>query len=52
MADVLGGWERGEQQMRNFADPGKRKQLVKLIDAAKNSDSKALEILKQLNQYM
>jgi len=50
MADVLGGWERGEQQMRNLVNPRTRKQLAVLIDEAKNSDLKALEILKELSR--
>lgn len=48
IAEVLGGWQRGENQMRIFAKPGIRKQVVKIIFEAKDADEKVLEILKTL----
>jgi hypothetical protein len=46
--DVLGGWERGETQMRNFARNDVRKSTVQFIRGAKENDEKAYAILKQL----
>jgi len=48
MFEVLGGWERGELQMRNFARPDVRKRTVQFIWEAKENDEKAFAILKQL----
>jgi hypothetical protein len=48
MADVLGGYARNEQQLRNFAKPEVGKQIALLIDECKAADSKALEALKSL----
>lgn len=48
MSEVLGGWERGEVQMRNFAKPEVRKIIVQHIQEAKENDEKAFAILKQL----
>lgn len=46
--EVLGGWERGEKQMRNFARADVRKRTVQLIREAKEYDEKAFAIMKQL----
>ncbi len=52
MADVLGGYARDEQQMRNFAKPEVRQKIALLIDDCKGADSKALEYLKILRDSM
>lgn len=46
--EVIGGWERGETQMRQFARSDVRKQTVQLIRQAKENDEKAFAILNQL----
>lgn len=46
--EVLGGFERGETQMRTFAKPDVRKITGELIKQAKENDEKAFEIMKQL----
>ena len=46
--EVIGGWERGETQMRNFTNPNVRKRTVQYIRDAKENDEKAFAILKQL----
>ncbi len=48
MVELLGGWQRGEEQTRRFADSEVRRQLCVLIDQAKAADTKALEAMKQL----
>lgn len=45
MADLLGGYERDEKQMRNFAKSEVRQQIAALIDECKTADLKALEAL-------
>lgn len=50
--EVLGGWERGEAQMRQLAQSDVRKQTVQLIHQAKESDEKAYAILKQLAEVV
>jgi len=50
MAEVLGGYERNEKQMINFAKTEVRKQLAVLIEECKIADSKALEGLIQLSK--
>lgn len=52
MADLLGGWERGEKQMKAFAKPEIRKQIDALIDLCKAADEKALETLTVLYSKM
>ncbi len=52
MADILGGYARNEQQMRNLADPVKRQQTAVLIDECKAADMRALEALKTLNDLI
>lgn len=52
MADVLGGYARDEQQMRNFAKTEVRQKIALLIDDCKAADSKALEYLKLLKDSM
>lgn len=42
MAKPLGGWDRGEAQMRKLALPDIRKEIAALIDKAKASDEQAL----------
>ena len=48
MNNILGGWQRGENEMRMFAKPQVREQIAKIIYEAKNADAKALEIIKEL----
>ena len=52
MADVLGGYARDEQQIRNFAKPEVRQKIALLIDDCKAADSKALKYLKLLKDSM
>jgi hypothetical protein len=52
MANVLGGYARNEQQIRNFAKLEVRQQISVLIDECKAADSKALEALKSLKDSM
>ena len=46
MADLLGGWSRGEAQMRKLGEPQVRRALCERIDAAKEADSRALDALR------
>lgn len=46
--EILGGWERDETQMHNFAKSDVRKTTVQLIKQAKENDEKAFNILNQL----
>ena len=48
MFDTLGGWERGEAQMKAFMKPEIRRRLVELIDDCKAADEKALALMKEL----
>jgi hypothetical protein len=48
MFDTLGGWERGEAQMKAFMKPEIRYKLGELIDECKTADEKALAIMKEL----
>ena len=48
MFDVLGGWERGEAQMKAFMRLETRKRLGELIDECKAADEKALTLMKEL----
>lgn len=48
MASLLGGYERDEKQMRNFAKSDIRQQIAVLIDECKTADTIALEKLRQL----
>ena len=48
MAEILGGWQRGENEMRMFAKPQVRKQIAEIIYEAKNADEKALGMIKDL----
>ncbi len=48
LLEVIGGWERGETQMRNFANPDVRKRTVQFIREAKENDEKAFAVLKKL----
>lgn len=50
MADILGGYERNEKQMRNFAKAEVRQRLAVLIKECKIADSNALEALKLLSK--
>lgn len=52
MADLLGGYARNEQQMRNIVKPEVRQQIANLIDKCKITDSRALEALKALISSM
>lgn len=46
--EVTGGWERGESQMRKFAEADVRRKTVKLISQAQENDKKAFDTIKQL----
>jgi len=48
MADLLGGWQRGEAQMRRLNNPDVRRGICKHIDAAKEADSRALDALRSV----
>ena len=48
MFDVLGGFERGEKQMRIFATREAREEIGRLIDKCKEADEKALKLLHEL----
>ncbi|MDF2675365.1 MAG: DNA-binding protein AraC-type [Clostridiales bacterium] len=50
MADVLGGYDRNEKQMKNFAKTEIRQQLAVLIEECKIADNKALEALVLLSK--
>lgn len=52
MAEVLGGYARNEVQVRNLAISENRWKIGALIDEAKEADSKALELLKQLYEVL
>lgn len=52
MAEILGGYERNEQQIRDFAKPEVRRQIAGLINECKKADIKALEELKILSRLM
>ena len=52
MANLLGGWERNETQMKNFAKKEIREQIVTLINDSKSADMRALENLKMLYNNM
>lgn len=52
MADLLGRFDRNEQQMQNLAKPDVRRKTAALIDECKAADSKALDALKQLAESM
>ena len=52
MAHLLGGWERGEAQMRKLAQPDIRKKLAGLIDQMQAHDEKALECLREATQRL
>ena len=47
MFDTLGGWERGEAQMKAFMKSEIRKRLGELIDECKAADEKALALMKE-----
>ncbi len=48
MSDSLGGWMRGEAQMRALAQPETRRAIVQRIEAAKAADTKALGAMRAL----
>jgi hypothetical protein len=48
MNEILGGWQRGENEMRAFAKPQIRKQIAEIIYEAKAADEKALGNIKEL----
>lgn len=50
--EIAGGWERGEQQMRQFARKDVRKRTVTQIQQLKENDNLALERLKQLLEVL
>lgn len=48
MFDVLGGYERGEEQMKKFATREARLEISNLIDKCKTADENALGLLQEL----
>ena len=48
MIFLLGGWERGEKQMRNLTKAENRLQFAQLIDRMRTHDARALQILELL----
>jgi len=48
MFEVLGGWERGEAQMKSLQKPEVRRKLGELIDVCKAADERALTLLVKL----
>lgn len=48
MFDTLGGWQRGEAQMKAFMKSEIRQRLGELIDECKAADEKALTLMKEL----
>jgi len=48
MFDQLGGWHRGEEQMRRLADPELRKAACGFIDRAEAADRQGLAAMKAL----
>ena len=52
MAALLGGWGRGEAQMRALARPETRRALCRLIDGCRQADEAALEGIKLLMEQM
>lgn len=48
MYEALGGWERGEKQMKAFASREVRVEIGGLIDKCKAADEKALDLLQKL----
>jgi len=48
MYEILGGYERGEAQMKAMVKPEVRLKLANLIDECKVADTKALELLTDL----
>lgn len=51
MYETLGGWERGEAQLKALMRPDIRRRLGELIDACKAADEKALLLLKEISAY-
>ena len=52
MYEALGGWERGEKQMRTFASREARVAVGRLIDKCKAADEKALGLLLELAERL
>ena len=50
MVHLLGGWERGEVQMRKLAQPDVRRKLAGLIDRMQRCDERAMELMKRIVQ--
>ncbi len=48
MVNLLGGWERGEAQMRRLAEPEVRRKLAGLIDQMQRHDERALECMRKV----
>lgn len=48
MCELLGGWQRGEEQARKLADPLIRNEIAKLIGGAKKYEANACELLKSI----
>ena len=50
MVHLLGGWERGEAQMKKLAEPDVRRKLAVLINRMQRHDERALEFMKKIVQ--
>lgn len=48
MVPVLGGWERGERQVRRLAEPETRRFFAELIDRMKKHDERALLYMREV----
>ena len=50
MAEILGGWQRGEKQMLALSKPENRRKISALIAACKAEDEMALKHLHVLSE--
>lgn len=48
MSQIIGGYEQNEENIKNFADPKVRKQLVPLILKAKEFEAKACRVIQDI----
>jgi len=52
MYRTLGGWQRGENQMRQLSVRENRLKIAELIDKCKAADSEALQLLQKLEETL
>ncbi|MBQ8554380.1 MAG: RNA polymerase subunit sigma-24 [Clostridia bacterium] len=48
MVPMLGGWERGEKQIRRLAEPEVRRAFAGMIDRMKNCDERAMKRMQEI----